>query len=95
MRPKFPFWAGFPYLSANLLASRLSGKSNREIRRGSRFLDRRLVLDQRCPKTKRKVPPRAEDWRSPIFSLVGMTVCLEPLGRDDSSGDGIGDRWSW
>jgi hypothetical protein len=51
LRPEFPFWAGFPYLVANLLASGLSGKSNGEIRRGSQFLNQRLVLDQRCPKS--------------------------------------------
>jgi hypothetical protein len=40
----FPFWAGFPHLCGNLLASGFPQKSNREIRRHSRLLDRRLIL---------------------------------------------------
>jgi hypothetical protein len=81
----FPFWESIPHLSANLLASGLSGKSNREIRRGSQFLDRRLVPDQRCEKNLHT--------RSLHALKIGFANLQ--LGRDDSFVDGIGDRWSW
>jgi hypothetical protein len=52
----FPFWAWFPHLFRNLLASGFSGNFNREIRRPfyfaqgrlrSEFLDRRLICSGR------------------------------------------------